>query len=114
MLADLERAHPGRCRLTPNDDVDFPAFLHDPEDGMAIGIRMIDGREPWESVLGVTEQIQEAAFELVWSPWPECPDHPNGHPLEAGVREGTVVWTCARGGRVVAAVGELGQPSAAS
>jgi hypothetical protein len=114
VLADLDRTHPGRCRLVPHDDADFPAFLHDPADGMAIGIRMIVGDEPWASVLGMTEQIQEAAFELVWSPWPECPDHPNGHPLEPDVREGAVVWMCARGGRVVSRVGELGQPSAAS
>jgi hypothetical protein len=62
----------------------------------------------------MTEQVQEAAFELVRSPWPECPDHPNSHPHSPDVRKGAVVWTCARGGRVIAEVGELGQPSAAS
>jgi hypothetical protein len=51
VLADPDRTHSGRCRLVPHDDVDFPAFLLDPVDGMAIGIRMVVDDEPgrWSS-----------------------------------------------------------------
>ena len=87
------------------------AWLFDAEvgggTGLWLGIGMPDDAPPWEAVLDMAEQVQEVAFEVLWRPWPECPHHPNGHPLEPDAQEGQAVWTCPTGGDIVATVGEL-------
>lgn len=58
-------------------------------------------------------------MEALWSEgepavWPRCPDHPDTHPLEAVVVDGTAVWVCPKSGAVrksraaFARIGELG------
>jgi hypothetical protein len=67
------------------------------------------------------EQMWWAAYELqeweiheLWeagrpATWPECPQHPDTHPLEPDIDAGdTAVWRCPRTQRVVCAIGALG------
>lgn len=61
----------------------------------------------------LADQIQEAAVEALPSMgraavWPECPDHPNGHPLQAIVFDAAAVWTCPRTGHHISEIGRLG------
>ncbi|SDM75135.1 hypothetical protein SAMN04487981_102467 [Streptomyces sp. cf386] len=51
-------------------------------------------------------------MEALWSEgvaavWPHCPDHPDTHPLQARVVDGTAVGACPKGGAVFARVGGL-------
>ncbi len=40
--------------------------------------------------------------------WPECPQHPNSHPLEpVAADQHTAVWRCPRSGAVICAIGDL-------
>ncbi len=110
VLSDLERCHPGRVRLERHDDIDGPeAVLGDTNGGMGTGLWLGDSHEePWQAVLHMTKQVQEAAFEHLWRTWPECPEHPNTHPLDPDAERDSVVWRCPQTGGVVAHVGRLG------
>jgi hypothetical protein len=39
--------------------------------------------------------------------WPECPTHPNTHPLEAALLSDRAVWRCPKNGEVIAEIGTL-------
>ncbi|MFF1823390.1 hypothetical protein ACFVWG_39175 [Kribbella sp. NPDC058245] len=57
----------------------------------------------------------------VWPVWPECPDHPNAHPLRPVAKGDQALWVChhavqttgdlvpaaAESGRAVAEIGQL-------
>lgn len=65
-----------------------------------------------ERVADLADQVQEWEVEELpghgkSSSWPECPDHPNSHPLSPVTRDGQAIWTCPRTGRRIAAIGEL-------
>lgn len=110
VLADLERTAPGRVRLERHDDVNGPeAMLWDTGGGMGTGLWLGDGyADAVHATLHMTEQVQEAAFEHLWSTWPECPEHPNSHPLAPDQQAGRPVWRCPASGRVIADIGSLG------
>ncbi len=36
--------------------------------------------------------------------WPECPDHPDSHPLQPAETDGPAMWSCPRTGRRVRAI----------
>ncbi|WP_327356843.1 hypothetical protein [Streptomyces sp. NBC_01304] len=60
----------------------------------------------------LADQAQEWAVEALWGAgraavWPECPEHPDAHPLSPGTRAGTAVWSCPRSRQVVAEIGRL-------
>lgn len=110
VLADFERSDPGRVRLAPPDELDGPeAILWDADGGgMGTGLWLGDAHEePWEAVLEMTAQIQDAAFDHLWRTWPECPEHPGSHPLDPGSRGRQAVWRCPANDRVIADVGNL-------
>lgn len=73
-----------------------------PSAGTAAGrvASLADGVQEWE--------IEELAAARP-ATWPECPDHPDSHPLEPVVNRGNVaVWRCPRTGRVIGEIGTLG------
>ncbi len=39
--------------------------------------------------------------------WPECPDHPDSHPLKPQGLDGTAMWLCPLSGRPIAPIGRL-------
>ena len=64
-----------------------------------------------ERVAELAEQLQEWEVEALWAAgrsatWPECPEHPNSHPLEPAVVGGPV-WRCPRSGDLICAIGAL-------
>ncbi|MCG5213640.1 hypothetical protein [Streptosporangium sp. KLBMP 9127] len=68
-----------------------------------------------EQIAGLADQVQEWAVEALWSEglsavWPQCPAHPDSHPLSAAVEGGTAVWSCPRTRSVVAPIGRLAGP----
>ncbi|MEI5099981.1 hypothetical protein RB200_17255 [Streptomyces sp. PmtG] len=81
-------------------------------DGSGAGVSVPEGCGRAEQVAGLAEQVKDWAVEalaaqLLPATWPECPDHPGSHPLDAGVVRGAAVWSCPRSRRVVAPVGGL-------
>jgi hypothetical protein len=67
-----------------------------------------------EQVAQLAEQVQEWEVEELCATgrsatWPECPEHPNTHPLEPVVtHEGAAIWRCPRSALAICAIGELG------
>jgi hypothetical protein len=64
-------------------------------------VRLAGDVQEWE--------IEELAAAGQPATWPECPGHPDAHPLEPFVDRGNVaVWRCPRAGRVIGEIGTLG------
>jgi hypothetical protein len=67
-----------------------------------------------EQVARLAEQVQEWEVEELCAAgrpatWPECPEHPNGHPLEPVVTDaGAAIWRCPQAGLAISAIGEPG------
>ena len=70
---------------------------------------------PAEQVSWAAEELQEWEVHELWeagrsTTWPECPEHPNTHPLEPNIdAEETAVWRCPRTRQVICAIGALGR-----
>jgi hypothetical protein len=65
-----------------------------------------------ERLANLADQIQEWEVEELSAAgrpatWPECPQHPNTHPLAPDVRGDRAAWLCPRTGQVIAAIGGL-------
>ncbi|MFI5554024.1 hypothetical protein [Streptomyces sp. NPDC051738] len=103
-----------QCAVRPRlrEDEEYGLMLHAP-DGSGQGLTIPPpGVTPAQRLASLAEQVQEWAVEALWSEgasavWPHCPDHPDTHPLEAEVADGTAVWACPRSGSVFARVGGL-------
>jgi hypothetical protein len=74
---------------------DFPrqvtAMLRSP-DGTAQGVSAMAAEPLPQRIASVAGQVQEWAVEALWragrpATWPECPQHPNSHPLTATAQE---------------------------
>ena len=83
--------------------------------GTGTGVSIYLARPVPERIAELTEQLQEWEIEELASAgrpatWPECPEHPNAHPLEPVVTDQQVaVWRCPRSGRVAGQIGALGR-----
>jgi hypothetical protein len=100
-------------REAPGDfGVDQPGVWVLEPDGTGIGISVVPGEGLTDQVAGLADQVQEWAVEALWSAglpavWPECPLHPDSHPLAVGVENEVAVWSCPRTDTVIVPVGEL-------
>jgi hypothetical protein len=80
-------------------------------DGAGIWVMANDSLE--QRVAMLAEQIQDVAVGTLPSigrpaVWPECPDHPDSHPLQARYDGTAAVWACPRTGRRITEIGHLG------
>lgn len=87
------------------------AMLHD-TDGTAQGVFAMATESLPQRIASVADQLQEWVVEALWragrpATWPECPEHPNSHPLTAAVKEGRAVWICPSTGHLVNDIGRL-------
>jgi hypothetical protein len=65
-----------------------------------------------ERLANLADQIQEWEVEELAAAgrpatWPECPQHPNTHPLAPETRGDRAAWCCPRTGQVIGAIGAL-------
>jgi hypothetical protein len=97
---------------TPWSDLGPSAMLWttDRQDGTGISIMKDD--TPAEQIVGLADQVQEAAIEALWMArlpvtWPQCPHHPDTHPLEPVLVSGAPTWRCPDDGGAIAAIGGL-------
>ncbi|WP_433466409.1 hypothetical protein [Spirillospora sp. CA-128828] len=86
------------------------AFLWS-RDGSGVGVRVDLAASEADRVAQVADQIQEWVIQELWghaaTNWPRCPDHPDGHPLQASTRDRSAVWVCPAEGIPVSPVGSL-------
>lgn len=81
------------------------------------GVSVLVGEAADDQLVSVADQVQEFVHEgLLWTSgrpvvWPECPRHPDSHPLAPvhDERSGPV-WICLRDRTVIARIGELPAP----
>ena len=94
---------------------DFPgqvtAMLHD-TDGTAQGVSVMAVDSLPQRIASVADQVQEWVVEALWrvgrpATWPECPEHPNAHPLTAAVQKDRAVWICPKTRHLVSEIGRL-------
>lgn len=77
--------------------------------GAGISVRPYDSLA--ERVAFLADQFQENEVEALWAAgrppvWPQCPNHPNSHPLGATVQDAVAVWMC-QGTVTIAPIGDL-------
>lgn len=87
------------------------AMLYAP-DGSGQGVSAIPGESLPARIASVADQVQEWAVEALWlagrtATWPECPEHPDAHPLTATVHDHRAVWVCPRTRHLISGVGQL-------
>jgi hypothetical protein len=76
------------------------------------GIYMLLRHSAAERVANLADQIQEWEVEELCAAgrpatWPQCPIHPDSHPLSPAVHDGSAVWRCPRSGDVICPIGTL-------
>jgi hypothetical protein len=94
-----------------HDEDEAVLMLYAP-DGTGHGVTVRRGDDLPRDVADLAEQVQGWAVEALWGEglpavWPQCPTHPDTHPLTADVDRGSAVWRCPRSGTVIAPVGRL-------
>jgi hypothetical protein len=82
------------------------------------GIRVQVSLPPAERLADLADQLQEWEVEelaAVGRPatWPECPLHPDSHPLAPEARDDQPLWCCPVSGQVISVIGAL-RPALAS
>ncbi|MFF4954989.1 hypothetical protein [Streptomyces chattanoogensis] len=109
VLRDLQ----AQCAVQPDvrSDDRFGIALWAP-DGSGQGVTPHPDGTAAELLVHLADQVQDWAVEALWSEgasavWPQCPTHPDTHPLTATVRTDTAVWVCPKRGTAVARIGEL-------
>jgi hypothetical protein len=66
---------------------------------------------PRPDVALAADQVQEWAVEALWlagrpATWPECPEHPDAHPITA-MYDHRAVWVCPRTRHLISGIGQL-------
>jgi hypothetical protein len=84
------------------------------DDSMAVGVTLPSDVSFDACVVEIADRVQDWAVEALWhaglpATWPECPTHPDSHPLVPQILDGRAVWRCARTDRVVSPIGRLGR-----
>ena len=85
--------------------------------GSGQGVSIQRGEPFVDQLARLADQVQEWAVEALWAigrsaVWPECPEHPNSHPLRVDVSADQTgveraVWRCPKSNVVAFAVGEM-------
>ena len=114
VLADLTSA----TALDPEfGDIDLPlnetigTMLYLPGTGGA-GVSVTRGASRTDQVVSLADQVQEWTVEALWSlgrspVWPECPKHPDSHPLRPEALSGAATWVCPSSEEEIGPIGSL-------
>ncbi len=114
VLRDLSGAGVAPARIEEENWTgleDRPSAMVRSADGSGSGIGVDRQATSAERVAAVADQIQEWAIEELWgnapTNWPQCPQHPETHPLKATVQHKMAVWVCPVDERPAAKIGSL-------
>jgi len=117
ILRDMRNSGPivPDVREEAHDDLG-PEYVHAwielPESTGAQGIRVQVSLPPPERLADLADQLQEWEIEELAgagraATWPECPEHPDSHPLAPQARGNQAVWCCPLSGQVISGIGAL-------
>jgi hypothetical protein len=86
-------------------------------DGSGFGVHVMLGESPDQQLASLADQVQDGEVgqlpaERLPATWPECPRHPNSHPMSAVALDGAAVWVCPKDSWAISRVGELSGPPA--
>lgn len=86
-------------------------WLREP-DGTGAVVTISLGSAAEEQVVDLADDVQDWAVEALNAAalpavWPECPRHPNSHPLQATLVSNQPTWVCPRDSDVVSRIGDL-------
>jgi hypothetical protein len=93
-----------------------PAWIRSPDDATwglgSQGIRVQVSLSPPERLADLADQLQEWEVEELAAAgrpatWPECPQHPDSHPLAPQARGEAATWCCPASGQVIGVIGAL-------
>ena len=76
------------------------------------GIRVEVSLPPPERLADLADQLQEWEVEELAAAgrsatWPECPQHPNSHPLAPRASGDQATWCCPASGQIIGVIGAL-------
>ncbi|WP_050758290.1 hypothetical protein [Xylanimonas cellulosilytica] len=114
VLRDLRGAGLVVPRIEDHDWADHPdvvsVMVWSP-DGSGTGVSVSRSAPLYDRVAAMADQVQEWAIEELWgrasTSWPECPRHPDSHPMRATVRDDVAVWSCPADGTPFSEIGAL-------
>jgi hypothetical protein len=91
---------------------DEPSAMLYGHDGSGQGVWVQADDALAERVATVTDQVQEWVIEELWSlhrpaTWPECPAHPDTHPLQPIAKSDRACWICPATRDEIAEIGAL-------
>ena len=112
VLRDISATYPVPVHVEPiaaggGNDVWITVDTHS-----KAGIRVADALAPAEQIADVADQVADWLVESLpgagyRAVWPECPLHPDSHPMQARVVEAAAVWVCPAGVDAIVAIGSL-------
>jgi hypothetical protein len=88
------------------------AWIRHPESVGSQSIHVQVSLPPAERIADLADQVQEWEVEELAAAgrpatWPECPEHPDSHPLAPQARGDQAAWTCPVSGHVISVIGAL-------
>jgi hypothetical protein len=115
VLRDLEATCPLVPQIEPDQWTDVPGQLAAMSwwpAGNGCGVSVLASETTEQRIASVADQLQEPVVEGLPqfglpAVWPECPEHPDGHPLRALVADGIASWVCPMTGHRVEQIGQL-------
>ncbi|WP_311213581.1 MULTISPECIES: hypothetical protein [unclassified Arthrobacter] len=91
------------------------AMIYSVRDSSGQGVWVRRDLPPAEQLVSVADQVQEWVIEEngpTYSNWPQCPWHPNNHPMAAHLVGALGVWACPVLRTPAAIIGELSEKGA--
>ena len=88
------------------------AWIQTPGGAGSQGIRVQVSLPAPERLADLADQLQEWEIEELAAAgrpatWPECPQHPDTHPLAPQARGDQAAWCCPASGQVISVIGAL-------
>ncbi len=111
VLRDLARTGLGAPRFEdPTSDSEHAEAMMRAADGSGRGVSVRRSAALAVRVADAADQVQEWAIEFqLWGSaptnWPQCPSHPDSHPMRAVVLGETAVWACPDSDSVTVRIG---------
>ncbi|WP_159705627.1 hypothetical protein [Arthrobacter sp. 18067] len=116
VLRDVSSGGLEEPRIEESDWADDPqvlsAMIYSIRDSTGQGVSVKGDLPRAEQLVSVADQVQEWVIEEngpTNSNWPQCPWHPNNHPLAAQLVDDQGVWACPVLNTPAALIGELSQ-----
>jgi len=118
VLRDLRGSGITPPRIEDSDwtkDPQMPSVMLWHSDGSGVQLSVDRLAPEWARVAMVADQLQEWVIEDCWASgaptnWPQCPHHPDTHPLRASADDDAAMWRCPADGTPISPIGAIEPP----